>query len=212
MHSLKPSQALSLLAMSDEAAVRVGHFSPDAPNVDVLVNGEVAFEDLAFEEVTEYAELPAGTHDVAVAPSGTEDAVLELTLDIEADTSYSAFATGEVGEESLQCSVFVDEPGDIADDQTHARLIHTSPDAPSVNVQVADGGPVLCEDIGFREASGYVPVDAGSYDLEVVPTGSSDPALSLPDTELAPGTAVSAVAVGKLEDGSLGALFAEDAA
>jgi hypothetical protein len=198
--------------MSDEANVRVGHFSPDAPNVDVRVNGEIAFEDLGFEEVTEYADLPTGSHDVSVAPHGSEETVLEVTLELEANTSYSAFATGEVGDQSLGCSVFVDEPGDIADDQTHVRFIHTSPDAPAVNVQVADGGPVLCEEIGFREASGYVPVDAGSYDLEVVPSGGSDPALSLPDTAVTAGTAVSAIAVGKLEDGSLGALFAEDAA
>lgn len=198
--------------MSDEATVRVGHFSTDAPNVDVLVNGEIAFEDLAFEQVTEYAELPAGNHDIAVTPHGSEDPVLELALEIDENTSYSAFATGEVGEEDLQCSVFVDEPGDIADDQTHARFIHASPDAPSVNVQVADGGPVLCEDIGFRESSGYVPVDAGTYDLEVVPTGASEPALSLPETELTAGTAISAIAVGRLDDESLGALLVEDTA
>jgi hypothetical protein len=198
--------------MSDEAAVRVGHFSTDAPNVDILVNGETAFEDLAFEQITEYAELPAGTHDVAVTPNGSEDPVLEVTLDLEENTSYSAFATGEVGEEDLQCTVFVDEPGDIADEQTHARFVHASPDAPSVNVQVAGGGPVLCEDIGFRESSGYVPVDAGTYDLEVVPTGTSEPALSLPGTELTAGTAISAIAVGKLDDGSLGALLVEDTA
>jgi hypothetical protein len=197
--------------VSDQAAVRVGHFSPDAPNVDIRVNGEIAFEDLAFEAVSEYAELPAGSHDVSVAPHGSEDAVLEVTLDVEADASYSAFATGEVGEESLQCSVFADEPGDIADDQTHARFIHASPDAPAVNVQVADGGPVLCEEIGFRETSGYVPVDAGSYDLEVVPAGGDDPALSLPDTELPAGAAVSAIAVGQLADDSLGAQIEVDA-
>ena len=125
---------------------------------------------------------------------------------------YSAFATGEVGKEDLGCSVFIDEPGDIADEQTHARFVHASPDAPSVNVQVADGGPVLCEDIGFRESSGYVPVDAGTYDLEVVPTGTSEPALSLPGTELTAGTAISAIAVGKLDDESLGALLVEDTA
>ena len=198
--------------MPDEATVRVGHFSTDAPNVDVLVNGETAFEDLAFGQITEYVELPAGSHDVAVTPHGSDDQVLALELEPEENTNYSAFATGEVGEEDLQCSVFVDEPGDIADGQTHVRFIHASPDAPSVNVRVADGGPVLCEDIGFRESSGYVPVDAGTYDLEVVPTGTSEPALSLPETELTAGTAVSAIAVGELDDESLDALLVEDTA
>lgn len=107
--------------------------------------------------------------------------------------------------------MFADEPGEIADDQTHAQFIHASPDAPAVNVQVADDGPVLCEGIGFRETSGYAPVDAGSYDLEVVPAGGDDPALSLPDTELPAGAAVSATAVGQLADDSLGAQIEVDA-
>lgn len=196
--------------VSDETTVRVGHFSPDAPNVDVRVDGEIAFKDLAFEEVTEYAELPGGTHEVSVAPTGTEETVLDIQLEIEEGTSYSAFATGLVGEETLKCSVFVDEPGEIAGDQTHTRFIHVSPDAPAVNVRVTGGGPVLCEEIGFRETSGYVPVDSGEYDLEVVPTGGTEPALSLPGTVLEGGTAITAVGFGLLEDDTLDALFIEE--
>jgi len=80
-----------------------------------------------------------------------------------------------------------------------------------VNVRVADGGPTLCEGVEFRAATDYVPVDAGSYDLEVVAAESGDVALSLPDVELDGGTAVSAVAVGELGDDSLGAVLANDA-
>lgn len=106
--------------------------------------------------------------------------------------------------------VFADAPGDVAADQTHVQFVHASPDAPAVDVRVADGGPTLCESIEFRDASEYVPVDAGSYDLEVFPTGSDGVALSLPDTELDGGAAVSAIAAGQAGDGSLGAVFADD--
>ena len=112
--------------------------------------------------------------------------------------------------DDLECTVLADAPGDVAADQTHVRLVHASPDAPAVDVRVANGGPTLCENIEFRTASEYVPVDAGSYDIEVVPTGSDDVALSLPDTELGGGAAVSAIAVGQAGDGSLGAVFADD--
>jgi hypothetical protein len=39
--------------------VRVAHLSPDAPAVDVLVNGQRAITNLAFKEVTPYIPLPA---------------------------------------------------------------------------------------------------------------------------------------------------------
>ena len=194
--------------MAETASVRVGHCCPDAPNVDVHVDGDLAFEDVPFEQISEYAELSAESHDISVTPHGDDESVLDLTVDLEADSAYSALATGML--DDLECTVFADAPGDVADDQTHVRFVHASPDAPAVDVRVADGGPTLCESIEFRDASEYVPVDAGSYDIEVVPTGSDDVALSLPDTELDGGAAVSAIAVGQAGDGSLGAVFADD--
>ena len=194
--------------MAETASVRVGHCCPDAPNVDIHVDGDVAFEDVPFEQISDYAELPAESHDIAVTPHGEEDTVLELTLEPEADTAYSALATGLL--DDIECTVLDDTPGDVAADQTHVRFVHTSPDAPAVDVRVADGGPTLCEDVSFRSASEYVPVDAGSYDLEVVVAGSDDVALSLPDIELEGGTAVSAIAVGEAGDDTLGAVLAND--
>ena len=44
--------ALAGLALGQGAMVRVAHLSPDAPAVDVLVNGQRAITGLAFKEVT----------------------------------------------------------------------------------------------------------------------------------------------------------------
>ncbi|QAU11364.1 DUF4397 domain-containing protein (plasmid) [Halorubrum sp. BOL3-1] len=194
--------------MAETASIRVGHCCPDAPNVDIHVDGDVAFEDVPFEQISDYAEVSAESHEIVVTPHGDEDTVLDLALEPEPDTAYSALATGLL--DDIECTVFDDIPGDVATDQTHVRFIHTSPDAPAVDVRVADGGPTLCEDVGFRSASEYAPVDAGSYDLEVVVAESDDVALSLPDIELEGGTAVSAIAVGEVEDDSLGAVLAND--
>jgi hypothetical protein len=89
------------------------------------------------------------------------------------------------------------------------RIGHCSPDAPAVDVRVA-GGPTLFEAVGFREASDYAAVDAGDYDVEVVPTGSDDPALAA-SLSFEGGTAASAVATGRVSDGSLSAMLVEDA-
>jgi hypothetical protein len=194
--------------MGETASVRVGHCCPDAPNVDVHVDGDVAFEDVPFEAISEYAELPAESHEIAVTPHGDDGAVLDLTVEFEADNTYSAFATGMLAE--VKCTVLPDAPGDVAADQTHVRFVHASPDAPPVDVRVADGGPTLCENIEFRNASEYVAVDAGTSDIEVIPHGTDDVALSLPDTELDGGAAVSAIAVGQAGDDSLGAVFTDD--
>jgi hypothetical protein len=196
--------------MADEAQVRIGHCSPDAPSVDVRVDGETAFEDVAFEQITDYAALAAGDHAVAILPHGTDEAVLEVSIDLDENTHYTVLATGMAGEGDLEATILVDEPGDVPDDRTHLRFVHGSPDAPAVDVRVV-GGPTLFESVGFRASAGYDPVDAGTYDVEAVPTGTDDVALSLPGIEFEGGTAVTAVAVGRVADDSLTAILTEDA-
>src|SRR5918997_4040658 len=71
-------------------AVRVVHPSPDAPPVDILVNGQPAITDLAFPMASEYAALPADTYAVAVTPAGANDQVVlaaQLPVTADADTT-----------------------------------------------------------------------------------------------------------------------------
>ena len=75
------------------ARVVVLHASPDAPAVDVWVNGSVVFSNIAFEETSEFAEVPAGTYTVAVVTDWrTEPIVIgpvDLDLQPEPTTSLS---------------------------------------------------------------------------------------------------------------------------
>src|SRR5918997_4449897 len=61
-------------AAADEAFVRVVHASPDAPNVDVWVDGETVLTDVPFTAVSDYLSLSAGTYNVQVSATGTTEA------------------------------------------------------------------------------------------------------------------------------------------
>ncbi len=84
------------------AAVRLIHASPDAPAVDVVAGDNFdapAVAGFAFPETTPYLDIPAGELNVKVVPSGSttpSDAVIDATLDYEAGTAYSVYATGFV--------------------------------------------------------------------------------------------------------------------
>ena len=47
-------------AQADPARVRVAHFSPDAPNVDIYVNDDRVLSDVPYKTVSDYLELPPG--------------------------------------------------------------------------------------------------------------------------------------------------------
>ena len=80
------------VAAQDEAFVRVVHASPDAPNVDVWVDGETVLTDVPFTAVSDYLALPAGTYNVQVTATGDTNPVIEADLTLEAGQNYTAIA------------------------------------------------------------------------------------------------------------------------
>jgi hypothetical protein len=187
--------ATTALAADNPARVRVVHASPDAPAVDVLVNDEIkAFSNAPFKGITKYAELDAGTYNVKVVPAGaTEPVVIEADLDLAADTDYTVVAVGKLAD--IEPIVLVDDNTIPAAGKAHVRFVHASPDAPNVDIAVKDG-PVLFENVPFKQAFPYVPVDAGTYDLEVRVHDTGDVVLEVPGLALADQTVYTVFAMG----------------
>lgn len=80
---------------SGQAHIRFVHLSPDAPDVDVVVQGgSELFSDLEFKEATAFTPVAAGSYTVEVQPVGTDDAAVTATLDLQAGKIYTVFAKG----------------------------------------------------------------------------------------------------------------------
>jgi hypothetical protein len=164
-----------------QARVMAVHASPDAPAVDLLVDGAVAGSGLAFPDNTGYLTVNAGTRNVKVNVAGSATTVINADLPVAAGANYSVFANGPVA--SIDALVVADDLTAPAAGKAHVRFIHLSPDAPAVDVAVT-GGPVLFADRAFRQFTAFTPVDAGTYDLEVRPAGSGTVVLALPGVTL----------------------------
>jgi len=219
LRRVSPILALVLLAAlvpiagvsaQEQARVRIVHASPDAPNVDIWVNGSVAVSNMAFMDATDYLALAAGDYQVQVTPAGgaAADAVIDATLTLEAGMDYTVAAVGQVAD--IEPLVLEDNNAAPAAGKAHIRVVHASPDAPNVDIAVA-GGPILLSNLAFPTASDYLPVDAGSYDLEVRPTGTDTSALDIDGFMAQAGTVYTVMAVGLAGDGSLSVLALVDA-
>jgi hypothetical protein len=113
------------MAQGQMAYVRIGHFSADAPAVDVFVDGEAAFTGVEYGDVSDYEALPAGEHRVRISAADDEDTVVfNDTVTVNANQAYTIDATGllETGNEEYD---FVASGG--------------SADGP----YLADGGPLV---------------------------------------------------------------------
>lgn len=179
------------------AKVRVVHASPDAPAVDVYVNGNKVLTNVPFFTASDYLDLPAGAYDIKVTPTGDPNtAVIDAKgVTVDGGKAYTIAATGKVAE--LKPTIFVDDLAAPASGKAKVRVYHLSPDAPAVDVAVK-GGPVLVSNLAFPNASDYLEVAAGSYDLEVRPTGTTTVALPLNGVAVESGKIYSAFANGLL--------------
>jgi hypothetical protein len=203
--------ATGVMAADGKARVRVVHASPDAPAVDVWVDGSVAFSDAPFKGITDYAQLDPGSYNVQVSPAGaTEPIVIDANLDLAADMDYTVVAVGLLAD--IEPLVLVDNNSAPAAGKAHVRFVHASPDAPSVDIIVAGGGPVLFSNVPFKGVGDYLPVDAGTYDLEARVSGTDTVALNVPGVILEEGKVYTIFAMGLVEgEPSLSAIPSVDA-
>lgn len=179
----------------DQAKVRIVHASPDAPAVDITVNGETVVENAEFKAATDYLMVPAGEHEVSIFAAGTVaegNPVLTATLKVEAGKAYTALAVNKL--ESLEVAVLNDDMTTTSG-KAKVRVGHFSPDAPAVDVAVS-GGDVLFPNAPFKAVTDYAEVDPATLNLEVRVAGTEDVVLSLPNTELKANTIYTVLAVG----------------
>jgi hypothetical protein len=145
--------------------------------------------------ITDYAKLEPGSYSVQVTPTGAEEpVVIDANLDLATQTDYTVVAVGQLA--NIEPLVLVDNNSAPAAGKAHVRFVHASPDAPAVDIAVANGGPVLFANVAFKEVGDYLPVDAGTYDLEVRLAGTETVALSVPGVALADSTVYTIFAMG----------------
>lgn len=185
----------------DETELRVIHAVPDAPAVDVYVDGELVFEDVEFGNESEYETVPTGTQNVTVTPANdSETEVFEAEVDIENQTTVAL--GGELAEDGENVSALaLADDADPAENESAVRLAHLAPDAPTVDVTVEETGDVLFNDVEFGNASDYETVPAGDYTLEVQnATGDDDgEVVATIDVTVEDGEAYTAVATGYVD-------------
>lgn len=173
--------ALVIAAGAAQAGVRVVHASPDAPNVDVYVNGTPgagapAIANLPFRSATGYVPLPSAAYNFKVTPAGAAaPVVIDANANIDAATDYSVVATGFLS--GIQPTIFVDD-NTLNPSAARVRFIHASPDVPTVDIFPTGGSTPLFDAISFRQSGGYITVPGGTYNLDVRLDASGATALS----------------------------------
>ncbi len=151
---------------NNSSLVRVFHAAPQAPNVDVYVNDQMVFSNLAFGDFTRYVYLDEGEYNVSVYLAGQKDRpVINQMVDVPSQQIFTIAATGNL--DNLGLLVIPDKVSKSpSQNYSSVRVIHLSPNAPGVDILV--DGDTLFEDVAFGEGTDYVDLNPGTYNVNVV--------------------------------------------
>lgn len=197
------------------AKVRITHLAPftssvPATAVAICDGTSELVPSLTYSDTTGYVALPPATYDLKVAlpSSGCGSVVLDLgPTELAAGQIVDVFARGLLpgtADSSLDIDVYV-----LAQPYGMAKLSvgHFAPfasDAAGTSVTVRVNGTDVLTDFVFPDVAYDLMVPAGVYEIDVIPTGTVSPAISVSGTHLMSGTEYFMAAVGGLNGQPLG--------
>lgn len=182
-----------------EARVRVVHASPDAPDVDVLVDDAAVLSDVPYLAASDYLDLASGAHNVKVNAAGTATTVIDTDVDLADGTDYTVIASGLVA--SIAPIVLEDDNSAPTAGNARIRAIHGAPSAPAVDIYVTGSGADLeaetpaLSGVDFGDVSDYIEAPSGDYQVRVTPAGTKVVVIDSGTLSLASGQVRTAIAV-----------------
>ncbi len=152
--------------------VRLGHFAPGVPDVDVYLSsagsGErLVLHGLRYGDVSEYMSVPPGRYGYSMRRAGNPNTAPKLLsgfADFTGERSYTfiAFKRGA----RVETRAFVDDAQTPAPGSGRVRLINTADSRGPVDV-TALNGPVLARNLAVGSASAYSTVPGGEWRVRV---------------------------------------------
>ena len=214
--ALTGAGSAEILDANTPARLQVVHASPDAPAVDIRVNGDVLIPGLEFPNATGFVEVAPDTYSVSVTVAGNPGAIAigPVDLTLEPGVRYSVLAVGELA--AIEPLILDDDSRNVATN-AKVRIVHASPTAADVDIYVTAVGadinneaPTL-ENIPFKANTGFLALPAGDYDVTVTPTGTKTAAIGPATISIADGGIYTAIARDPLPgEAALGLIALDD--
>ncbi|MFQ3175093.1 MAG: hypothetical protein ACJAYB_000149 [Psychromonas sp.] len=171
----------------NESSLRVYHASPDAPKVNIWLDGKLKLAGVDYQQSSGAVILGAGMHTLqveALLPDGTTLTVIpETQLTFEKDTEYNVVAAGKaalIG--SGKVNAFAPQII-VRDDLTPAgarvQVMHAAPDTPKVDVFITAPNTDLAaatpfaDDVQYLGVTEAIEVAAGDYRVRITDPNDS---------------------------------------
>jgi|SRR6056297_139804 len=204
------------------ANVNIGHLAPFAPTVgdtavSIDVDGTEQFNPVLYKQFTGYTALSGAASpfdvdvDVRLPPGGS--AAISETLTLENGFDYTVVAIGDGTNQPIELLTLVDsQPLRGTVPAALLRIVHAAPFAADpVDTEVdirTDSGDVVngLTNVPYKGESGFFPLPADTYDLQVTTPGGATALIDLAPVTLNAGDVVTVFAIGDIANQPVGAV------
>lgn len=155
--------------LGDGAMLRVVHASPSAPAVDIYAEGIAApiWSGAAYGATTDYTSLAAGTYNIQLRGAGasaTSPPAFETgPITVPDGVTITAVAMGDFNSsndaDKFRVQVYVEDFDAAAGSTARVRVIHASPDAPTVQLDLGNDGSVEVDNFARFAETGAAGVE-----------------------------------------------------
>lgn len=166
------------------ANLMVVNASPNGTNIDVAVNNTVFVSNLAYPNNTGYKAVAASNANIVVTPTGGTTAILNGTMLLEKNTSYTFYVVDSSHER--KASFTKDDLTAPSSGKAKVRLLHLSPNSPNIDVSINGTSNASFNNRGFNDFMvnamyhSFTEIDAGAVNLQVKLAGTSTVVATLP--------------------------------
>ena len=168
--------------------------SPNSPDLNIILDDKLIATSFEYADHTGYLRFITGDRTLEFGPSGADNIVADTTMTFENDKAYSIFVVDTYDKADIL--VLNDETTAPAAGKAKVRFLNLAPDAPEIDLQVADTDTSVFTGQAFKELSDFVEVDAKKYAFNVKLASGSDVLLTLPNAVLLEGWSYTVVVRG----------------
>lgn len=163
------------------AAFFVIHASPNAPNIDLIANGGLYAQNLAYGSDSGYYFVPPATYNLKIAaPTGSTTYPVDVNVTFAAGKYYSVFAVDSGGK--LKAAVVEDVLSVPGADSVRLRFFQFSPNAEYLSAKfkntlsadsVVYSGRTFNDQNSNSNLALFNTIKAGTYDLTITKADGS---------------------------------------
>lgn len=160
-----------------QSYVRFLNASSTTGEVEIYVNGNEIFDDLSYENFTEYIPLNKGEYKIEIyANENEETPIIAQSLQIPENEVITVAIVGDMN--NMQLALYTESnPKNLSQNESRLRFINLSTDSPALDIFIDNNKAY--KDVGYLDATIYLDLPVGIYKADLFISGTKEKVLSL---------------------------------